>query len=905
MKSAGPGAEPRRPGGTMDSSLSRVRAFSEGGREMRRLLGGKGANIAEMTRLGLPVPQGFTVTTAACIEYLGADGVMPEGLWSEIDESLARLEHEVGQRLGDGANPLLVSVRSGAAISMPGMMDTVLNLGLNATSREGLAARTGNRRFALDSHRRLVQMFADVVRGVPRRAFEDRLRVARERASVGADIELSVADLEAVVEDFLAIYSSETGEAFPDDPRDQLRQAVEAVFRSWQGRRARDYRRAHGIANDLGTAVNVQRMVFGNTGERSATGVAFTRDNVTGEPHPVGEFLVNAQGEDVVAGIRTPRPLDEMAALLPEAHAALLGHLSRLEAEYHDMQDVEFTVQEGELFVLQTRSGKRSAVAMARIAVDMVAEGLVSERDALATLVDPGQVPRLLVPQIDPASEPEPIGHGVAASPGAGTGAIALSADAAAERGAAGEAVILVRDETTPDDFHGMLASRGILTARGGKTSHAAIVAVGMGTPAVCGLEAMRITDDPPGIEIGGHRFAEGDPITINGTNGRVYAGALELAEPDPEGSELATLLEWADRARALGVRANADTPEDAARARALGAEGIGLCRTEHMFGAAERLPVVREMIMAADDAAAARALATLRGFQEEDFRGIFEAMAGLPVTIRLLDPPLHEFLPSLLDTAVAVERAEARGEDDAEARRELERVSQLHEVNPMLGTRGVRLGLTRPGIYRMQVAAILTAASRIAKETGAAPEVEIMIPLVGFAEELRLARRHVEEVAVAVAGEQGIEVPFRIGTMIEVPRAALAARQIAAYADFFSFGTNDLTQMTLGFSRDDAEAGFMEDYLERGLLVVNPFETIDPKVAELVRLSVGRGRAGNPDLHIGVCGEHGGDPDSIGVLSDAGLDYVSCSPFRVQTARIAAGVAASRAGGGDGGARP
>ena len=745
------------PSGAGGAGRARVLPFAEGTRELRPLLGGKGANLAEMTRLGLPVPQGFTVTTAACNEYLAAGGVMPEGLWREIDRALVRLEDEVGRRLGAAADPLLVSVRSGAAISMPGMMDTVLNLGLNATSREGLAARTGNRRFALDSHRRLVQMFADVVRGVPRRPFEDRLRAARERAGVGSDIELPVTDLEAVVDDFLAIYAAETGESFPDDPRDQLRQSVEAVFRSWEGRRARDYRRAHGIANDLGTAVNVQRMVFGNSGPRSATGVAFTRDNVTGAPCPVGEFLVNAQGEDVVAGIRTPRPLEEMAEVLPLAHDALLGHLARLEAEYHDMQDVEFTVQDGELFVLQTRSGKRSAVAMARIAVDMVAEELVSERDALATLVDPAQVPRLLVPQVDPASAPEPIGHGVAASPGAGSGAIVLTADDAAERGAAGEAVILVRDETTPDDFHGMVASRGILTGRGGKTSHAAIVAVGMGTPAVCGLEAMRITDDPRGIEIAGRRFAEGDQITVNGTNGQVYAGALELVEPDPEASELATLLGWADRARSLGVRANADTPEDASRARALGAEGIGLCRTEHMFGAEERLPVVHEMIMADDDAQATRALDTLRAFQEDDFRGIFEAMAGRPVTIRLLDPPLHEFLPPLIDLAVAVERAEARGEDAADTRRRLERVRQLHEVNPMLGTRGVRLGISRPAIYRMQVAAIMSAASRVALRTGVAPEVEIMIPLVGFAEELRLARAHVDEVAAAVASEQGV----------------------------------------------------------------------------------------------------------------------------------------------------
>ena len=738
-------------------------------------------------------------------------------------------------------------------------------------------------------------MFGEVVRDLPHGPFEERLKAARKAAGVASDIELPEPDLESVVADFRDIYLRETGERFPDDSREQLRQSVEAVFRSWDGKRARDYRRAHGIPNDLGTAVNVQRMVFGNTGPRSGTGVAFTRNNVTGEPGPVGEFLVNAQGEDVVAGIRTPRPLAEMAEALPEAYRELMGHLAYLEADYRDMQDVEFTVQDGELFVLQTRSGKRSAIAMAKIAVDMVAEGTLSEREALAKLVDPNQVPRLFVPQIDPSSAPKPIGEAVAASPGAAAGAIVLSADAAAERGAAGEAVILVREETTPDDFHGMLEAQGILTARGGRTSHAAIVAVGMGRPAVCGLESMQITHDPPGIEIGGRRFAEGDPITISGTNGRVYAGALPLAEPDPQGSELATLLRWADDARRLGVRANVDTPEDAARARAFGAEGISLCRTEHMFGAADRLPVVREMIMAEDAATMGDALERLRAFQEEDFAGIFTAMAGLPVTIRLLDPPLHEFLPQLVELAVEV----ALGEADEDAERQLQRARELHEVNPMLGTRGVRLGILRPEIYRMQVAAIMTAASRVASETGTSPEVEIMVPLVGYTEELRLARELVEEAATEVARAEGIEVPFRVGTMIEVPRAALAGRQLATHADFFSFGTNDLTQMTLGFSRDDAETGFMAEYLEQGLLAVSPFQTIDPKVAELVQIGAERGRAGNPDLGLGVCGEHGGDPASIMVLHDAGLDYVGCSPFRVQTARIAAGVAACRAQGG------
>ena len=690
------------------------------------------------------------------------------------------------------------------------------------------------------------------------------------------------------------ITATHRGEPFPQEPRDQLDAAIRAVFESWDNKRARDYRRLHRIPDELGTAVNVQRMVFGNTGPRSATGVAFTRNNVTGAAgEPFGDFLINAQGEDVVAGIRTPRPLIELREELPEAYAALVETMALLERTYRNMQDVEFTIEDGELHMLQTRNGKRSAQAMVRVAVDLVDEGLVDEQEALRNLVDPNQVRQLLLPQLDRAKAAAPIASGVKASPGAAVGAIVFTADEAERRGQAGEAVILVRDETTPDDFHGMVAARGILTARGGKTSHAAVVAVGMGRPAVCGVEAIRFHRDGT-IDVDGHRLAEGDLITIDGTEGHVYAGAAPLLEADPDNPRLARILEWADRVRTLRVRTNADTPEDARRARAFGAEGIGLCRTEHMFGGEERAEIVTRMILANDSGEREQHLHRLRVFQEEDFRGILRAMEGLPVTIRLLDPPLHEFLPSLVELTAREAVARVTGVADPEVDEKIERVRSLHEVNPMLGTRGCRLGIEWPDVYRMQAAAVMRAACDVLAETGVAPQVEIMIPLVGFAEELRLMRAAVVDVCTTVLAERGATIDYRVGTMIELPRACMVAGDIARHADFFSFGTNDLTQTTLGFSRDDAETKFLRHYLERGVLETNPFETIDRDgVGALVRTAVAAARAVEPDIKLGVCGEHGGDPDSVAFFHQAGVDYVSCSPFRVQTARIAAARAA------------
>jgi pyruvate,orthophosphate dikinase len=872
----------------------RVYDFSEGGRDMRDLLGGKGANVAEMTRLGLPVPKGFTITTEACIEYLRNDHAFPPGLEEEVSAHLAGLEEAAGKRLGDPANPLLVSVRSGAKFSMPGMMDTVLNLGLNDRSVEGLAARTGNPRFAYDSYRRFIQMFGDVVSEVDKEHFERALSAMKRARGVAQDVDLSAEDLRELVETFKGIYREHKGEPFPQEPRAQLDAAVRAVFDSWDNRRARDYRRLNRIPHDLGTAVNVQQMVFGNTGPASGTGVAFTRNNVTGEKgEPFGDFLINAQGEDVVAGIRTPRALAELETEIPEAFRQLMETMDLLERTYRNMQDVEFTIEDGTLYMLQTRNGKRSAQAMARIAVDMVDEGLVTEDESLVSLVDADQVRHLLLPHLDQAASPESLATGVNASPGAAAGAMVFTADEAERRGKAGEEVILVREETTPDDFHGMIEAQGILTARGGKTSHAAIVAVGMGKPAVCGVTAIEFTDDG-GIRIGEAAFSEGDRITIDGTMGRVFAGDAPLLPPDPNNLYLVRILEWADRARTLAVRTNADTPEDAARAREFGAEGIGLCRTEHMFQGDERLPIVQDMIMAENPEDRREALDKLRVFQERDFEGIFRAMAGLPVTIRLLDPPLHEFLPSLVELSERVAVARATGTPDPEAERQLPRVQQLHEVNPMLGTRGCRLGIEWPDVYRMQVAAIVSAACTIAQETGSAPKVEIMIPLVGFEEELRILREEVVDVAGLVLQERGQSLDYLVGTMIELPRAALLAAEIAQHADFFSFGTNDLTQTTLGFSRDDAETTFMAYYLQHNIITFNPFETIDQAgVGKLIRDAAADAREARPGIKLGVCGEHGGDAESVMFFHGAEVDYVSCSPFRVQTARIAAGRAA------------
>ena len=875
-----------------------VYGFAEGSREMRDILGGKGANVAEMTRLGLPVPKGFTISTEACMAYLRGGLEFPDGLEDEVTEHLGRLEDDAAKRLGDPDNPLLVSVRSGAKFSMPGMMDTVLNLGLNDRSVEGLAARTENPRFAYDSYRRFIQMFGDVVSGVEKRHFEEALTALKAARGATDDVDLTATDLQGLVAAFKAIYKEHKGEAFPQEPRAQLDGAIRAVFDSWDNRRAQDYRRLNNIPWTLGTAVTVQQMVFGNTGARSGTGVAFSRNNVTGETgEPFGDFLINAQGEDVVAGIRTPRPLAELRDELPEAFDELLQTMGLLERTYRNMQDVEFTIENGRLYMLQTRNGKRSAAAMVRIAVDMAAEGLVTTDEALRDLVDPGQIRHLLLPQLDPTAAGEPIARGVNASPGAAVGAIVFDADEAERRGKDGERVILVREETTPDDLHGMIEAQGILTARGGKTSHAAIVAVGMGKPAVCGVGAIAIDDLDGTMTIGDLTLDEGAIITIDGTTGGVYVGEAPLIPPQTDNPHLMQILDWADAARTLRVRTNADTPDDARRARVFGAEGIGLCRTEHMFFADGRIPIVQEMIMATDDATRADALDRLRPFQEEDFVGIFLAMQGLPVTIRLLDPPLHEFLPSLLELSVEIEHQRASGIVDPQTLRRLGRVQELDEVNPMLGMRGCRLGIVWPEIYRMQVQAIISAALIVKAQTGQPPLVEIMIPLVGFEEELRVMREEVDEAAAEVMLAADDHIDYLVGTMIEVPRAALTADEIARQADFFSFGTNDLTQATLAFSRDDAEGKFLTRYLSRNILSANPFETLDQDgVGKLIQMAAELSRAVKPDIKLGICGEHGGDPESVKFCHRAGLDYVSCSPYRVQVARIAAGQAALEA---------
>jgi pyruvate, orthophosphate dikinase len=846
--------------------------FSEGAELGRELLGGKGAGLAEMTAIGVPVPAGFTVTTAACVEYMQNGREPPPGLADEIAAHLERLEGAAGKRFGDTTDPLLVSVRSGAAVSMPGMMDTILNLGLNDEAVHGLARATGNERFAYDAYRRLIQMYGNVVDGVDANAFEAALSELKESRGVRDDTELEVADLRELTERFKEIYREATGSDFPQDPREQLERAVRAVFDSWDTPRAQVYRRANDIPDDLGTAVNVVQMVFGNKGEDSGTGVAFTRDPSTGEQGLWGEFLTNAQGEDVVAGIRTPQPIAEMEQRLPKAFAELVETMRRLEEHYRDVQDIEFTVEEGSLYLLQTRSAKRTAPAALKAAVDMVDEGLISKEEAVAR-IDPKQLDQLLHPMIDPKADYEVAAKGLNASPGAATGKIVLDADTAEDRGRAGEPVILVRWETTPDDIHGLLEARGVLTAQGGMTSHAAVVARGMGKPCVAGCEGLTIDLDGRRISLGGKGLAEGDVITIDGGSGEVIVGEVPLVAPQLN-EDFERLLGWADDVRRLDVRANADTPQDAAKAHEFGAQGIGLCRTEHMFMAEDRLPLVRAMIMASGEEERRRALDKLLPHQQEDFEGIFEAMAGLPVTIRLLDPPLHEFLPPL---------AEA---DSPEMAR---RIRALREANPMLGMRGCRLGLLYPEIYEMQVRAIVRAAHSVADRTGEAPLVEIMHPLVGFAEELRRLR----ELTVRTAAEEG-DVDYLCGTMIELPRACVRADEIVEHADFFSFGTNDLTQTTLGFSRDDAEGKFLTHYLDERIVPDNPFETLDESgVGDLMRLAVERARGVKPEVKLGICGEHGGDPASVAFCHELGLHYVSCSPYRVPLARLAAAQAA------------
>src|SRR6516165_5025239 len=862
--------------------------FAEGSRDMRELLGGKGANVAEMTRvLGAGrVPAGFTITTEACVAYLRRGGASPDGLAAEVDEALRRLERLVGKVLGDPDDPLLVSVRSGARESMPGMLDTVLNLGLNDSSVEGLATRTNNQRFAWDSFRRLVQMYGNVVVGVPGESFEREIAILKSERGVVLDTELDADALKLLVARFRGLYD------FPTDPREQLDGAVRAVFESWNGARAATYRRIHRIPEEWGTAVNVQQMVFGNKGETSGSGVAFSRDEVTGAPRPSGDFLANAQGEDVVSGVRTPNDIDELAAWLPEVHAELMEVLRRLERHYGDMQDVEFTVEEGRLYLLQTRVAKRPAQAAVRFAVDAAREGLLSREQALLT-IDARSLDVLLHPSFAPGQEFEVIATGVPASPGAAKGQIVFTAEDAVEWAQRGRKVILVRQFTEADDVHGFHAAQGILTAEGGKASHAALVARGMGKPCVAGAAALEVNADELELRCGDLVLREGDLIAIDGSTGRVTTDDVPLSEPALD-EYFDTVLGWSDDFRRLGVRANADTPEDARRAREFGAEGIGLCRTEHMFMAADRQPKMQAMILAASTEDRRAALQELLPLQRGDFEALFETMAGLPVTIRLLDPPLHEFLPSSTDLAVEVERARHQRPGDVHRlERYLDRVQSLEETNPMLGTRGARLGIIAPEFYDIQVEAIMAAAAAVTERHGAAPQVEIMLPLVAYEAELQILRDRAERV-IESAGNGKVR-PL-VGTMIELPRACFVADRIAGVADFFSFGTNDLTQTALGFSRDDVESGFLTEYLEQRIITRSPFETIDqPGVGWLVRLAAWVGREAKPSLKLGVCGEHGGDPDSIGFFDMAGLDYVSCSPFRVPIARVAAAQAAVR----------
>ena len=846
---------------------------ADGGRE---LLGGKGIGLAEMTQLGVPVPAGFTITTDACRGYLH-EGGLPAGLEDEVAEHISKLEARTGKRFGDTGDPLLVSVRSGAAVSMPGMMDSILNLGLNDDALAGLAGATGNARFARDSYRRLIQMYGEVVDGIDGDRFEQALADLKRERGAQQDVDLSADDLASLIETYKGIYKQETGDEFPQDPREQLRRAVVAVFESWKNPRAQVYRRTYNIPDDIGTAVNVVEMVFGNKGERSATGVCFTRDPSTGETGLYGEYLVNAQGEDVVSGVRTPQPIEEMRERLPDAFEQLLETTTRLEQHYRDMQDIEFTVEEDRLYLLQTRSAKRTAAAALKAAVDMTAEGLISREEAIVR-IDPGQLDQLLHPMIDPKAEFEVAARGLNASPGAACGAVVLDANTAAERGKAGESVILVRWETTPDDIHGLIQSKGVLTAHGGMTSHAAVVARGMGKPCVAGCDGLEIDVDARTLRIGGHDLREGDTITIDGGTGRVVLGEVKLVPPQIN-EDFETVLAWADDVRRLKVRANADNAEDSAKAREFGAQGIGLCRTEHMFFGDERLPVMQEMILASDEQGRRAALERLLPFQQSDFEAIFEVMAGLPVTIRLLDPPLHEFLPPL---------------EEATDERMRSRIKLLSESNPMLGTRGCRLGIQWPEIYEMQVRAIARAAKAVRERIGDAPLVEIMHPLVAFREELRRLRELTEQ----VMAEEAPELEYLCGTMIELPRAALRADEIAEVADFFSFGTNDLTQTTLGMSRDDAEGKFLTFYLEDGVIERNPFETLDQDgVGDLMRIGVERGRSAKPDIKLGICGEHGGEPASVEFCHKLGLDYVSCSPYRVPLARLAAAQAALKEG--------
>ncbi|HHU30097.1 MAG: pyruvate, phosphate dikinase [Bacillota bacterium] len=868
--------------------------FSEGNAQMKELLGGKGANLAEMTRIGLPVPPGFTVSTAACLEYFRREQKIWPELQDEVLAALRKLEEITGKKFGDKTNPLLVSVRSGAVISMPGMMDTVLNLGLNDETVLGLAAAASNERFAYDCYRRFIQMFGDVVLDIDHYLFEHTLEKKKQALGVRDDTGLDAGALQELVAEFKDIVFRETKKHFPQEPEEQLMLAIQAVFASWNNQRAIVYRQINKIPDDLGTAVNVQTMVFGNLGEDSGTGVAFTRNPADGTNELYGEFLVNAQGEDVVAGIRTPLDISKMAEYMPAVYEEFKELCNLLEKHYRDVQDIEFTVERGKLYLLQTRSGKRTAAAAVKTAVNMAQEGLIDRKEALLR-VDPAQLDQLLHRRVDPSAKPDALAKGLPASPGAASGKIVFNADEAEKMAEDGEKVILVRPETTPDDIHGIVAAQGVLTSRGGMTSHAAVVARGMGKCCVAGCEALKIDLSAGTMTVGGQVFRKGDIISIDGSTGEVFAGEVPMIDPVLS-DEFVVLLQWADEVKVLGVRANADTPEDAQKARELGARGIGLCRTEHMFMAQERLPVVQEMILAEDDETRAKALAKLLPMQQKDFEGIFRAMEGFPVTIRLLDPPLHEFLPNLEDLLVEVTLLRER-KDNPELLREkeelLRQVRFLDELNPMLGHRGCRLGLVTPDIYKMQALAIFRAAAKLLSE-GKTVTPEIMIPLVGLDKELEVMRRLVVEAAEEVMAETGLKIDYKVGTMIELPRACVTADRIAAHADFFSFGTNDLTQTTFGCSRDDAEGKFLLHYLQEKILPENPFAVLDRDgVGELVKMAAEKGRAVKQDLKLGICGEHGGDPSSIEFCHLVGLDYVSCSPFRVPIARLAAARAA------------
>ena len=874
-----------------------VYQFSEGSAKMRDLLGGKGAGAAEMTRAGMPVPPGFTLTTEACREYYARGRKFPEGLWEQVLSALKSLERKAGKHFGDPHDPLLVSVRSGAKFSMPGMMDTVLNLGLNEDTTRGLTALTKNERFALDSRRRFIQMFGKTVKGIDGDKFEHALRQAKKAAGVKTDPELTAPDLRKLIARFLDTYKKETGHDFPSDPVVQLREAIEAVFRSWNTDRAKTYRRMERIPDDLGTAVNVQMMVFGNMGKSSGTGVAFTRNPITGAKELYGDYLQNAQGEDVVAGVRDTLPIKALKRLQPKVYLEFEGYARKLEKHYRDVQDLEFTIERGKLWMLQTRSAKRTGEAAVNIAVDMVGERLITKKDAVAR-IEPRQLEQLLFPRVDPNAKVHPLAKGVPASPGAASGGAVFDADTAVEWGKKGKAVILVRVETNPNDVHGMVEAKGILTQTGGTASHAALVARGMGRPCVVGASSISVDVHKRMFSANGTTIKEGEEITIDGTTGEVYVGTVPTIEAQSLNKHRAAsaILKWADEFRRLQVWANADYPRDAIKARENGAQGVGLCRTEHMFMEQDRLPIVQAMILATTTAERETHLAKLLPIQRGDFEGIFKAMAGLPVIIRLIDPPLHEFLPSLEDLIRETTELKVTGKSKVRLKKLekiMSRVEELHEANPMLGLRGVRLSILFPEITRMQVRAIMEAACDLRKKKiDARPE--IMIPLAGTLAELHTVNQELKPVVEKVQKEKGVRVHYKFGTMIEIPRAALVAGEIAKEAEFFSFGTNDLTQTTFGYSRDDAERHFIVKYLEQKILPRNPFETIDENgVGRLMAIAVTEGRKTRPKMEIGICGEHGGDPESIHLCHKLGLNYVSCSPFRVPVARLAAAQAA------------